>query len=178
MARETECTRTKQTAEPAPRQTTSGKETEMSDQNEQSAQAPAPAANEPLQPPLAPPTTPSASEPPPPATPAPSKDERTLALLCHLLGALVGFIVPLILWLVKKDTMPFVDDQGKEALNFQITMVIAFVACGVLTMMTCGFGSFLFLPLWAADIVLGIMAGIKANEGVCHRYPFALRLIK
>ena len=125
------------------------------------------------------PETPAApSEPPAEAPAAPSKEERTLAMLAHLLGALVGFVVPLILWLVKKDTMPFVDDQGKEALNFQITMMIGFVACGILATVTCGFGSFLFLPLWLVDIILGIMAALKANEGVGYRYPWALRLIK
>ena len=101
-----------------------------------------------------------------------------MAMLSHLLGGLIGFLVPLIIWLIKKDTMPFVDDQAKEALNFQITMLIAYVACGILAAVTCGFGAFLFLPLWAADVVLGIMGGMKANEGIAYRYPFAIRLVK
>jgi len=99
-------------------------------------------------------------------------------MLCHLLGALVGFLVPLIIWLVKKDSMPFVDDQAREALNFQIAVLIAFAACGVLTTVTCGFGAVLFLPLWVADLVFGITAAMKANEGTAYRYPYTLRLIK
>ena len=101
-----------------------------------------------------------------------------MAMLCHLLGALVGFLVPLIIWLVKKDTMPFVDDQAREALNFQIAVLIAFAACAVLTTVTCGFGAVLFLPLWVADLVFGITAAMKANEGIAYRYPYTLRLIK
>lgn len=101
-----------------------------------------------------------------------------MAMLSHLLGALVGFVVPLIIWLVKKDAMPFVDDQAREALNFQITVLIVFVACGILATVTCGFGAFLFFPVWVADLIFGIMAAMKANEGIVYRYPYALRLIK
>jgi len=53
------------------------------------------------------------------------QEDKTMAMLCHLLGILTAFLGPLIIWLVKKDQSPFVDDQGKEALNFQITLVIA-----------------------------------------------------
>jgi uncharacterized Tic20 family protein len=131
--------------------------------------------------------------PPPPtspmgyATPAgfvgePTKDEKTMGMLCHLL-ALSGFLIPfgtiigpLVIWLIKKDTMPFVDDQGKESLNFQITCLIAFIICGLLIFVLIGF---LLLPLVAlADLILVIIATIKANNGIAYRYPFALRLIK
>lgn len=101
-----------------------------------------------------------------------------MALLCHLVGGLIGFLVPLIIWLIKKDTMPFVDDQGKEALNFQITVLLGYVACTVIGFVTCGVGSLLVLPIWVASLVLGIMGGLKANEGIAYRYPFAVRLIK
>ena len=89
------------------------------------------------------------------------------------LGCLLG---PLIIWLVKKDTMPFVDDQAKEALNFNITVAIAAVICGVLMFVLIGF---VLLPvLGIAWLVFTIIAAIKANEGVAYRYPFTLRLIK
>lgn len=120
--------------------------------------------------------------PPPAPSGTPSAEEKQWALFAHL-SALAGFIIPfgsiigpLIIWLIKKDTMPFVDDQGKEALNFQITAAIAFVACVVLMIVLIG-----LLLIWVvaiADLVLIILAAIKANEGVAYRYPFTLRLVK
>ena len=112
----------------------------------------------------------------------PSADECTWGMIAHL-SALAGFIVPfgsiigpLVVWLVKKDTMPYVDDQGKESLNFQITMLIAFIICAVLMVVLIGF---VLLPLVAlADLVLIILAGIKAQKGEGYRYPWALRLVK
>jgi uncharacterized Tic20 family protein len=112
----------------------------------------------------------------------PTKDERMMAMLCHigaLAGYVVGFgqiIVPLVIWLIKKDTMPFVNDQGKESLNFQITMFIAFVVAWMLCFVLIGL---LILPvLGIAALVLGIVAGVKANDGVAYRYPFCIRFIK
>nr|WP_234411375.1 DUF4870 domain-containing protein [Rhodanobacter thiooxydans] len=103
-----------------------------------------------------------------------------------LTGAFGGgwgcFIGPLVIWLVKRDTMPFVADQGKEALNFNITVAIAFVVLAVLSVMTLGIGLIIAIPLWViigvAWLVLTIIAAIKANEGALYRYPFTLRLIK
>ena len=108
-----------------------------------------------------------------------------MAMICHLLpfaGVLVpslpvlNIVAPLVLWLIKKDTMPFVNQQGKEVLNFQITMSIAIFIC-VLTF-------WLLLPIviafviGIAGMVFMIIGAIKANDGVAYRYPFALRLIK
>ncbi len=107
---------------------------------------------------------------------SPSKDARTMAMLAHLLGIVLGFLGPLIIWLIKKDEEPFVDDQGKEALNFQITVLIGILVSGVLMFVCVGF--FTALAIAIANIVLCIMAGLKANEGEAYRYPFALRLIK
>lgn len=136
--------------------------------------------------------------PPPSESPAgpsdmPSADERQWALFAHL-SALLGCIVtgawfgwgcflgPLIIWLVKKDTMPFVNDQAKEALNFNITIAIIGVALLVLTVITFGLGMLLAIPIGVvvgiAWLVFTILAGIRANEGVRYRYPFTLRLIK
>ncbi len=135
--------------------------------------------------------------PPPPSEPlvgAPSAEERQWAMFAHLsalLGALLTgafgggwgcFLGPLIIWLVKKDTMPFVADQGKEALNFNITVAIAAVALVLISVMTLGIGLIIAIPLWIiigiAWLVFTIIAAIKANEGVYYRYPFTLRLIK
>lgn len=97
-------------------------------------------------------------------------------------GSIGCFIGPLIIWLLKKDTMPFVNDQGREALNFNITVAIAFLALFLLTIITLGIGALITVPLMIiiglAWLVLTIIAAIKANEGVAYRYPFAIRLIK
>jgi len=134
------------------------------------------------------------SSPPPLQTSGPSSEERQWAMFAHL-SALVGgiltsgwagsigtFIGPLIIWLVKKDTMPFVDDQGKEALNFNITVGLIFLALLLLSIVTLGIGLIIAIPGWIivgiAWLVLTIIAAIKANEGVAYRYPLTLRLIK
>ncbi|MGH8081238.1 MAG: DUF4870 domain-containing protein, partial [Lysobacter sp.] len=79
-------------------------------------------------------------------------------------------------WLVKKDTMPFVADQGKEALNFNITAAIAGIVSFLLTFVLIGL---VLLPLVGlAWLVLTIMASIAANKGEEYRYPWTLRLVK
>jgi uncharacterized protein len=129
-----------------------------------------------------------------PATTGVSAEERQWAMFAHLSALLGGlltsgwggsfgfFIGPLVIWLMKKDTMPFVNDQGKEALNFAITVSIICVALLMLTILSLGIGALLTIPLLLAvgitSLVLVIMAAIKANEGVAYRYPFAIRLVK
>lgn len=111
-----------------------------------------------------------------------SQEERTMGMVAHLIS-LVGFVIPLgnvigplVIWLLKKDTMPFVDDQAKESLNFNITVAIAGIICSLLIFVVIGI---VLLPLLAlAWIVLTIMAAMKANEGIAYRYPFAIRLVK
>jgi uncharacterized Tic20 family protein len=116
--------------------------------------------------------------PPPPPTGTAPQEDRTVALIVHLTGIVTGFIVPLIIWLVNKDnpSKAWLNDQSKEALNFQITVLITYFVCTVLAFILIG--GFLALLVWVANLVLCILAGIKANEGVSYRYPFALRLIK
>lgn len=111
-----------------------------------------------------------------------SAEERQWAMFAHL-SALAGFVIPfgnvigpLVIWLVKKDTMPFVDEQGKESLNFQITVTIAAIICMALIVVLIGIPLLFVVGLIA--LVLTVIAGVKANEGVHYRYPFALRLIK
>lgn len=132
------------------------------------------------------------SPPPAPGGDA-SAEQRQWAMFAHL-SALVGglltsvvggwgtFAGPLIVWLIKKDTMPFVDDQAKEALNFNITVAIIALVMTLMTVMTLGIGIIFTGPILVivgiAWLVLTIIAAIKANEGVAYRYPFALRLIK
>ena len=124
----------------------------------------------------------------------PSAEEKQWAMFAHL-SALAGglvtsgwagsigfFIGPLIIWSMKKDTMPFVGDQAKEALNFAITVSLACFVLLLLTILSLGIGALLTIPLFMligiATLVFIIIAAIKANEGVAYRYPVSLRLVK
>lgn len=129
----------------------------------------------------------------PPSVGAPVQDERQWAMFAHL-SALLGWLVtsgvggwgsflgPLVIWLIKKDTMPFVADQAREALNFNLTVSAIFLVLLILSVLTLGIGFLVTLPIMLivglAALVLVIMAALKANEGVAYRYPFALRLVK
>jgi len=98
-------------------------------------------------------------------------------------GGSIGFFIgPLVIWLMKKDTMPFVDDQAKEALNFNITVGLVFLALFVLSIVTLGIGLIIAIPGWIiigiAWLVFTIIAAMKANQGERYRYPFTLRLVK
>ena len=108
--------------------------------------------------------------------PEPDKDAKTMGMLAHLLG-IIGFIGPLIIWLIKKDSSPFVDDQGKEALNFQLTLLIGWLVAFALSFVMC-IGVFLYPVLWILGLVFSIMGAMKANTGVAYRYPFNIRFIK
>lgn len=107
-----------------------------------------------------------------------SSDAKTMALLAHMLGIVSGFVGPLIIWLIKKDEDEFIADQAKEALNFQITVIIAAVAIVVLTCITLGFAAPLGGIIGVVDLIFCILAGIAAGDGKRYRYPVALRLIK
>ena len=93
----------------------------------------------------------------------------------------MGFIGPLIVWLIQKDKMKFVDDQGKEALNFQFNILGAEVALGLLGFLTCGFGLVVAVPvaigLAVYAIVMPIIGAVKANAGEAYRYPYVIRMI-
>ena len=134
-----------------------------------------------------------ATPPPPPVAGTPSKDERQWAMFAHLAALLGGlltsafggwgfFIGPLVIWLMKKDEMPFVADQAKEALNFNITVSAIFLLLLIFTILTIGIGALLTVPVamvvGIGALVLVILAAIKANDGVAYRYPLTIRLIK
>jgi len=107
---------------------------------------------------------------------------RSWCVACHL-SALAGFVFPafghilgpLIVWLIKRGDSPEIDAHGKEALNFQITMLIYSLIAGVLCLVVIGF--FLLAVLHILNVVFVIIAGIKAGEGQLYRYPFTIRLI-
>ncbi|MEB0228398.1 DUF4870 domain-containing protein [Pseudomonas sp. 10S4] len=114
--------------------------------------------------------------------PKPSQEVRQWAMFCHLsalLGIWIPFgtlIGPLILWQMKRESDPFIDAQGKEALNFQITVAIAATISFFLMLVVIGF--FLLGLIAIGGLVLTIIAGVKANDGVPYRYPFTWRVIK
>lgn len=111
-----------------------------------------------------------------------SKDARNWGMICHLV-ALSGFIIPfgnvlgpLIVWAIKKDDDRFIDDQGKEAINFQLTMTLAFFVSFFLIFILIGF--FLLAALCIFVLVITVVAAMKANEGVYYRYPLTIRFFK
>jgi uncharacterized Tic20 family protein len=111
-------------------------------------------------------------------------EEKTWAMLSHISGfagylgvvPFASIIGPLIVWLLKKDTSAFVDEHGKESLNFQITMSIAYAIIIALCFVFIGF---LLLPLWGLWlVVLVVVAAIKASNGEHFRYPLTIRFVK
>ena len=102
-------------------------------------------------------------------------------LLTSAIGGWGFFLGPLVIWLMKKDSMPFVADQAKESLNFNITVSAIFLVLLVLSLVTLGIGFIITLPIMLivgiAALVLIIMAAIKANDGIAYRYPFTIRLV-
>jgi uncharacterized Tic20 family protein len=141
-----------------------------------------------------------------------NRDARTWATLCHLsallmlLGVPLGNVLgPLVVWLIKRNEHPFVDDQGKEALNFQLSITLYWVLAGVLIFFSVGsiaffwpavhhrmfdfwnpmampfamlFGFFLIFALLILDVILAIVAAVKASNGEAYRYPLTIRAIK
>lgn len=133
--------------------------------------------------------TPVTPEPEPAGDATPiSSDERMWAMFGHL-AALLAFVItciggvigPLIVWLVKRDTMPFAAEQAREALNFNITVLIVAAALVVFGFVTFGLGFLLAGPLLVVLaivwLILTIVAALKANAGEHYRYPFTWRLV-
>lgn len=122
---------------------------------------------------------------PQPAAPLTEAEDRQWASFAHF-GGVLGILPALIIWLIFKDRGAKTNVEGKEALNFQITLVIAWVALfivsAILTAVTFGiFGLIawvLYLALFAVQVIFSIMGGVKVNGGGSYRYPFAIRLIK
>lgn len=93
------------------------------------------------------------------------------------LGGLLGFAPALIIWIVFKDRGRFTDAEGKEALNFQITVLIGYVAATVLTVVSFGILNWLFTVIWIISAIFSVLGFLAAKEGRNYRYPFAVRLI-
>lgn len=111
-----------------------------------------------------------------------SKEEKNWAMYCHLsglLGVLVPFgniVAPLIIWQLKRDELPFVNDQGMEALNFQISITIYLFVSLILLLFVVGF--FLLIAVGLFSTIFAIIAAINAADGIKYRYPLSIRFIK
>ena len=111
-----------------------------------------------------------------PADPVPTQDEKNLGLIMHVLS-LVGFSLlgPLIVWLIKKDESPFINAQGRELLNFQLSFLIYTIVCiplcfvliGILLLIVVGIGAF----------ILTIIGLVKATEGKIYRFPVTIKML-
>ncbi|MET3878189.1 MULTISPECIES: DUF4870 domain-containing protein [Chitinophaga] len=133
------------------------------------------------------------------------KDERTWGAVVHLGGIIGMLILPtvgniigvLIFWLIKKNESTFVDSQGKEAINFQITLSIAAVIVNLINNIATGFWSLtsfwrhargefyntwgwtnLLGVLWLLNVIFSIIAAVKASNGQSYKYPLSVRLVK
>ena len=140
--------------------------------------------------PTTPPTGDGSSPPPPPPPPpaaptyaAPAgeqplspSDEKTFAMLAQFGGIVIGFLAGLLVMVIWGKRSAFVNDHAKEALNFQITLLIGHVIGFVLTFVYIGV--LVYMAVWIVGIVFSIIAGMAANKGETYRYPFALRLVK
>lgn len=111
-----------------------------------------------------------------------SQDDRNLGMLCHLI-ALIGFLIPLgnilgplVIWLIKKDQSSFVDVEGKEALNFNITVALAGFVSFLLMTVVIGFVLIVMVAIFW--VVMAIVAASKASSGEHYRYPLTIRLIQ
>ncbi|NMR19321.1 DUF4870 domain-containing protein [Cellulomonas fimi] len=119
---------------------------------------------------------------PPPAygvgAPLSDSDQRMWSLLSHLGTLLVGFIAPLIVWLVFRERGAFVEDQSKESLNFQITMTIVGIVIGIVSVITLGIGTVLYFPFGVLVLIFVIIAAVRSSSGERYRYPLTYRFIK
>lgn len=111
-----------------------------------------------------------------------STEDRNLAMLTHLSGIILGFIVPLIVWLISKDdaAKAYLSAQAKEALNFQLTLLVGYVIAWILTMtlILAIIGAPLALIIWIVNIVFCVLAAIGVSNTGNYHYPFAFRLVK
>ncbi|HQN65019.1 MAG TPA: DUF4870 domain-containing protein [Methylophilus sp.] len=107
--------------------------------------------------------------------PTPNNDDKNIATVTHLAGTVFFFIPALVVWILKKDENPYLASQSREALNFQITVLIAMFVAKALIWLLVGLA---LVPLvWLANILFCIIAGISTSKGKQYRYPFCLRLI-
>jgi uncharacterized Tic20 family protein len=117
-----------------------------------------------------------------PFGPPPDQDSKTMGMLAHLLGIFTFWLGPLVIWLIKREQSPFVNDQAKEALNWQLTIFIPyFVLLVARCFLPFGLGcaaSILVFALFIVNLIFSILGAMAASKGVAYRYPFTFGLIK
>ena len=118
----------------------------------------------------------------PPPTSSTSSEIRTWSVLCHasaLLGLFFHFfghlLGPLVVWLIKRDASPEIDANGKESLNFQLSMLIYDIVAGILCLVLIGIP--ILIALWVLNTVFVIIASVKTSNGEFYRYPFTIRFL-
>ncbi|MFJ4073811.1 MULTISPECIES: DUF4870 domain-containing protein [unclassified Curtobacterium] len=119
------------------------------------------------------PQYPGGYTPPQPMSP---EDQRLWATLTHIGGIFFNFVAPLVAYLVLRDRGGFIREHTRVALNFHITVAIAYVACGVLSVVVIGL--VLFPIVAVLTVVFGILAAVAANRGQFYRYPLSIEFIK
>ena len=111
-----------------------------------------------------------------------NRDANMWAMFCHL-SALLGFVIPfgniiapIVIWSLKKDEFEHVNDQGKEAINFQISVTVYILISVLLIFVLIGIPLLIILALFS--LIMIVIAGINANDGKAYRYPFTIRFLK
>ena len=127
-------------------------------------------------------TQPTSSPQPPVPAASTTSEIRNWSVLCHasaLLGLFLHFfghlLGPLIVWLLKRDMSPEIDANGKESLNFQISMLIYDVIAGILCIVLIGIP--ILIALWILNTVFVVIASVKTSEGKFYRYPLTIRFL-
>lgn len=110
------------------------------------------------------------------AQPLSPSDEKLWATLIHIGGILFGFLPALIGYVVLKDRGPFIRAHSATALNFQFTLIIAYVAGTILSLVLVGL--FVLLAAWVLSVVFSIMAAMAANEGKIYTYPLVITFVR
>lgn len=117
--------------------------------------------------------------------PTPNETDRSWAIGLHASGLagllpipFLNLLAPFVLWLIKRPESKYLDEVGKEVVNFQITVAIYAIILAIISFITCGIGVILFLPLVLGWLILMILAVIKTSNGEHFRYPATIRLIK
>ena len=104
-----------------------------------------------------------------------SRDARNMAMLCHLLG-IVGFFAPLMIWLIEREKHRFVDEHGREAMNYQVSLLI-YVAVSSL-LIPVAVGIFLLAAFGITHVILTVVGAVRAGQGKAWRYPIAIPFLR
>lgn len=108
----------------------------------------------------------------------PTPSERSTSTWTQVGAIFTAWIVPLIVFLVKKDESPFIREQSRQSLNFQLTLIIAYIIADVIAVITLGFGAILYLVIWIVALVFMIIAAVAANKGEVYKVPMSIQFVK